>query len=55
MKTKFKITLAAIAGATLGAAAVQGLHAQAKLRAYTVTEVEVLDPAALAQLSQLAG
>jgi uncharacterized protein (DUF1330 family) len=45
MNTKFKITPATVAGATLGAAS--GLHAQAKLRAYTVTEVEVLDPAAL--------
>ena len=53
MNPKFKITLAAIAGATLGAAAVQGLHAQAKLRAYTVTEVEVLDPAALAVYTPL--
>jgi uncharacterized protein (DUF1330 family) len=49
MNTKFKITLAAIAGAALGAAAVHGLHAQTKPKAYSVTEVEVIDTTALAQ------
>jgi uncharacterized protein (DUF1330 family) len=48
MHTKFKITLAAVTGAALGAAAVHGLHAQAKPKAYSVTEVEVIDTAALA-------
>jgi uncharacterized protein (DUF1330 family) len=48
MTTKFKITLAVIFGAALGAAAIQGLHAQTKLKAYTVTENEALDAAALA-------
>jgi uncharacterized protein (DUF1330 family) len=48
MKTKIKIALAVLAGAALGAAAVQGLHAQAKPKAYLVTESEVLDAAALA-------
>ena len=46
--------LALVAGVGLGAAAVQGLHAQAKPKAYLVTETEVLDPAALsAYLSQV--
>jgi uncharacterized protein (DUF1330 family) len=49
MNTKFKITLAAVTGAALGAAAVHGLHAQAKPKAYSVTEIEVIDTAALAQ------
>jgi uncharacterized protein (DUF1330 family) len=49
MNTKFKITLAAVAGAALGAAAVHGLHAQTKPKAYSVTEVEVIDTTALAQ------
>jgi uncharacterized protein (DUF1330 family) len=49
MNTKFKITLAAVAGAALGAAAVRGLHAQTKPKAYSVTEVEVIDTTALAQ------
>jgi len=49
MNAKFKIALAAVGGAALGAAAMQqGLHAQAKPKAYTVTEIEVLDAAAQA-------
>jgi uncharacterized protein (DUF1330 family) len=46
MNTKFKIVLAVAAGAAFGAAAVQGLHAQAKPKAYIVTDIEVLDTAA---------
>ena len=46
MNTKFKITLAVVAGAALGAVAVQGLHAQAKPKAYYVVEIEVLDATA---------
>ena len=48
MNAKYKILLGIVAGAALGAAAVQGLHAQAKPKAYLVTESEVLDVAALA-------
>jgi uncharacterized protein (DUF1330 family) len=40
------IVLSAIVGAAVGAATVQGLHAQAKPKAYIVTEIETLDPAA---------
>jgi uncharacterized protein (DUF1330 family) len=40
MNTKSKIVIAAIAGAALGAAAIQGLHAQAKLKAYSVGEIQ---------------
>jgi uncharacterized protein (DUF1330 family) len=32
-----------IAGAALGGVAIQGLHAQAKLKAYTVSELETID------------
>jgi uncharacterized protein (DUF1330 family) len=46
MNAKLKMTLAVFAGAALGAAATQGLHAQAKLKAYSVAEVEVIDAAA---------
>jgi uncharacterized protein (DUF1330 family) len=53
MNTNFKIAVAVVAGAALGAAAMQGLHAQAKLKAYSVTEVEVFDPAALAVYTPL--
>lgn len=48
MNSKSKIMLAVVAGAALGAAAVQGLHAQVKPKAYIVTETEVIDSAALA-------
>ena len=48
MNTQYKIVLSVLAGAALGAAAVQGLHAQAKPKAYIVTESEVIDAAALA-------
>src|SRR5262245_18885089 len=47
MHTKSKIVLALVAGVALGAAAVQGLPAQAKPKAYLVTESEVLDRAAV--------
>jgi uncharacterized protein (DUF1330 family) len=42
-----------VAGAALGATAMQGLHAQAKLKAYSVAEVETLNPAG--QASYLPG
>jgi uncharacterized protein (DUF1330 family) len=48
MNTKFKIAMAVVAGAALGAAAMQGLHAQAKPKAYTVAELQTLDAAAQA-------
>ena len=41
MNTRSKIVTAAIVGAALGAAAMQGLHAQSKLKAYSVTESEL--------------
>jgi uncharacterized protein (DUF1330 family) len=41
MNSMYKMTLAALVGAALGAAAVQGLHAQAKPPVYTVTEIDV--------------
>jgi uncharacterized protein (DUF1330 family) len=44
MNTKCKITLAMLAGVALGAAAVQGLHAQAKPPVYFVAEIDVANP-----------
>ncbi|MGD0026934.1 MAG: DUF1330 domain-containing protein [Xanthobacteraceae bacterium] len=41
MKTRYALTLAMLAGAALGAAAVQGLHAQATPPAYAVIAVDV--------------
>jgi uncharacterized protein (DUF1330 family) len=51
MNANFKLMLAVVAGAAIGAVAVQGLHAQAKPKAYIVTETEVVDAAALAAYS----
>jgi len=51
MNTNSKIAFAAILGAALGSAAVQGLHAQAKPKAYIVTESEIVDAAAAAAYS----
>jgi hypothetical protein len=47
MKTSYVVAISLIAGAALGAAAIQGLHAQAKPKAYLVTESEILDRAEL--------
>jgi uncharacterized protein (DUF1330 family) len=43
MNTNYKIALAVVSGAALGAAAMQGLHAQATPKAYSIGEVELLD------------
>jgi len=49
MRSNYKLTIALLAGVAIGAIAVQGLHAQgAKLKAYAVSENEVLDASALA-------
>jgi hypothetical protein len=37
---------AVIAGAALGGAVIQSLHAQAKLKAYSIGEIEVTDASA---------
>ena len=47
MNSKSKTVLAIIVGAALGGATVHGLHAQAKPKAYTVSELEVIDAVAL--------
>ena len=53
MNSKYKVALGVLVGAALGAAAVQGLHAQAKPKAYIVSESELLDPAAVASTRPL--
>jgi uncharacterized protein (DUF1330 family) len=45
--------LTALVSVALGAAAVQGLHAQAKPKAYMVTEIEVINDAAQAEYRPL--
>jgi uncharacterized protein (DUF1330 family) len=53
MKTRCTVVLSMIAGAALGGAAIQGLHAQAKPKAYVVSETEALDAAAQAAYTPL--
>ena len=45
MKALYKWSLAILAGAALGAVAVQGIRAQAKPPVYVVADIEVTDPA----------
>jgi uncharacterized protein (DUF1330 family) len=44
MKTQYTVALAMVAGAAIGATAVNGLHAQAKAPVYVVTEIDVTNP-----------
>jgi len=44
--------LSLLAGVTIGAAAVQGLHAQAKPKAYTITELQTIDAKAAADFAK---
>ncbi len=41
MKTRYTVALSLLAGAALGAAAIQGIHAQAKPPGYVVAEIDV--------------
>jgi uncharacterized protein (DUF1330 family) len=41
MKTNSKVAIALVAGAAIGGAAIQGLHAQAKAPGYVVVEIDV--------------
>ena len=49
MKTLSTITMSVLAGMAIGGAAVECLHAQTKPPAYTIAEVEVIDPATYQQ------
>jgi uncharacterized protein (DUF1330 family) len=51
MKTYFGIALTLLAGIGIGAATVQGLHAQAKPSAYVITEVEIINPEAFKEFA----
>ena len=46
MKTRYVVALSLLTGVAIGGAATQGLQAQAKPKAYRVSESEVLDAAA---------
>ena len=49
MRSSYKLALVLLAGVAIGAIAVTGLYAQgAKLKAYSVAEIEVLDASAQA-------
>ena len=49
MRSKFRIAMVLLAGVAIGAIAAQGLHAQgSKLKAYAVSESDLLDASALA-------
>jgi uncharacterized protein (DUF1330 family) len=53
MKNRYTVVLSMIAGAALGGAAVQGVNAQlAAKKAYTVTELETLNPQAAADFAK---
>ena len=48
MKTRYTVVLSMIAGALLGATAIQGLHAQAsKSRVFFITESDIVDQGSL--------
>ena len=51
MTSKSKIVLAALVGVAMGGATIHGLHAQAKSKAYTVTELQTLDPKSAADVA----
>jgi uncharacterized protein (DUF1330 family) len=51
MTSKSNIVLAALVGAAVGGVAIHGLHAQAKPKAYTVTELETLDAKGAAEFA----
>jgi uncharacterized protein (DUF1330 family) len=46
MKTNYKVAVALVAGAAIGGAAIQGLHAQAKPPAYVVIPILKMNDAA---------
>jgi uncharacterized protein (DUF1330 family) len=50
---KYAIGISLLVGAALGAAAIQGLHAQAGLAAYSVSEIEVTDQAGYAPIAAI--
>lgn len=49
MKVGYSVPLALLAGIGIGAVAVQTLHAQARLPAYTIVEIDVTNPDAYAK------
>ena len=52
MKTRYTAALSMLAGITIGAVAIQGLHAQATPKAYTVTELQTMDATAATDVAK---
>jgi uncharacterized protein (DUF1330 family) len=52
MNQVLKLATAVLAGVAIGAAALNGLHAQAKPPAYSIVEVEVTDPTGFQEFAQ---
>jgi uncharacterized protein (DUF1330 family) len=48
MKTHLTVALSMLVGVTVGAVVIEGLHAQSTLKAYVVSEIEVINPEAQA-------
>jgi uncharacterized protein (DUF1330 family) len=54
VKTKYTVAFSMLAGVAIGVVAVQGLQAQGKPKAYTVSETELIDATAQAAYTPLA-
>ena len=50
---KYAIGISLVVGAAIGAAAIQGLHAQGSLAAYSVSEIDVTDQAGYAPIAAI--
>ena len=50
---KYAVGISLVVGAAIGAAAIHGLHAQASLPAYSVTEVDIKDQAGYAPIQTI--
>lgn len=55
MRTNYKLAVALLAGATVGALAVQALRAQTKPAAYSIADIEVTDQEAFKAFAPKAG
>ena len=53
MKIQYAVGLAMLTGVAIGAVAVESLHAQAKSKAYVISETEALDATAVAAYGPL--
>jgi uncharacterized protein (DUF1330 family) len=54
MKSRYTVALILVTGVAIGAVTVEGLHGQAKPKAYTITETETIDATAQAEFAKAA-